>query len=72
VPGGQTRLDYVYHAGITGRVVSFGHRMLDSVTNILISSFFESFEERLTGKRGVPRLISLFRRLALLLRSLIR
>jgi 2-furoyl-CoA dehydrogenase large subunit len=72
LPDGRTRLDYAYQAGITGRVVSFGHRMLDSVTNILVSSFFESFEARLTGKRGAPRLLAFFRRFVLLLRSLIR
>jgi 2-furoyl-CoA dehydrogenase large subunit len=72
LPDGQTRLDYVYRAGITGRVVSFGHRMLDSVTNILISSFFESFETRLTGKHGAPPVLAYLRRFMLLLRSLIR
>jgi len=72
LPDGRTRLDYTYHAGVTGRVVSFGHRMLDSVTGLLISRFFEGFEARLTGKRSGTRIRAMLRDLVLLLRSLVR
>lgn len=48
-PGGRTRLDYSYRATVSGKVASFGHRMLDSVTRVLIGSFFQSLEMRLTG-----------------------
>ncbi|HZV21893.1 MAG TPA: SRPBCC domain-containing protein, partial [Hyphomicrobiales bacterium] len=68
----QTRLDYTYRAGITGRVVSFGHRMLDAVTGLLISSFFEGLEGRLGGRKGLSRLRTLWRSLLLLLRGLRR
>ncbi len=71
LPDGKTRLAYTYQAGISGRVVSFGHRMLDSVTAILISSFFEALESRLTGHRG-SRFVSAIRNLVRLLRSYIR
>ena len=70
LPDGRTRLGYTYQAGVTGRVVSFGHRMLDSVTGLLISRFFEGFEARLTGKRGGSQIRAILRDLLLLLRSL--
>jgi 2-furoyl-CoA dehydrogenase large subunit len=72
MPDGRTKLDYTYRAGVTGRVVSFGHRMLDSVTGLLISRFFEGLEARLTGKRGGSGIRAMLRDLALLLRSLVR
>lgn len=37
---GGTRLHYSYRAGVSGKVAGFGHRMLDSVTRVLIGSFF--------------------------------
>jgi 2-furoyl-CoA dehydrogenase large subunit len=72
LPDGRTKLDYIYRAGVTGRVVSFGHRMLDSVTGLLISRFFEGFEARLTGKGGRLGVRAMLRDLVLLLRSLVR
>ncbi len=69
---GRTRLDYTYHAGVTGRVVSFGHRMLDSVTALLIARFFEGFEARLSGKKAGLHFGSLLRDFVMLVRSLIR
>jgi 2-furoyl-CoA dehydrogenase large subunit len=72
LPDGRTRLDYTYQAGVTGRVVSFGHRMLDSVTGLLISRFFEGFEARLTGKRSGIRVRAMLRDFLLLLRTFVR
>jgi 2-furoyl-CoA dehydrogenase large subunit len=72
LPDGRTKLDYSYRAGVTGRVVSFGHRMIDSVTGLLISRFFAGFEAQLTGKRGGLRVRAMVRDLVLLLRSLVR
>jgi 2-furoyl-CoA dehydrogenase large subunit len=72
LPDGRTKLDYSYRAGVTGRVVSFGHRMLGSVTALLISRFFEGLEARLTGKRRGFSARAMLRDLALVLRSLIR
>jgi 2-furoyl-CoA dehydrogenase large subunit len=72
LPDGRTKLDYSYRAGVTGRVVSFGHRMLDSVAGLLITRFFEGFDARLAGKRGGPHLRAMLRDLVLLLRSLVR
>jgi 2-furoyl-CoA dehydrogenase large subunit len=69
---GRTKLDYSYQAGVTGKAVSFGHRMLDSVTSLLIARFFEGFEARLTGKRGGLRFRAMLRDLVLVLRSLLR
>jgi 2-furoyl-CoA dehydrogenase large subunit len=72
LPDGRTMLGYTYQAGVTGRAVSFGHRMLGSVTALLISRFFEGLEARLTGKRSGFSLRTMLRDLALLLRSLVR
>jgi 2-furoyl-CoA dehydrogenase large subunit len=72
LPDGRTKLDYTYHAGMTGRVVSFGHRMLDSVTALLISRFFEGLEARFSGKQRGQRFRAMLRDLLLILRSLVR
>jgi 2-furoyl-CoA dehydrogenase large subunit len=72
LPDGRTKLDYTYQAGVTGRVVSFGHRMLDSVTALLIFRFFEAFEAQLAGKRRGVRFRAMLRDLLLILRSLVR
>jgi 2-furoyl-CoA dehydrogenase large subunit len=72
LPDGRTKLDFSYRAGVTGRVVSFGHRMLGSVTALLISRFFDGLEARLTGKRRGFSIRAMLRDLALLLRSLVR
>jgi 2-furoyl-CoA dehydrogenase large subunit len=69
---GRTKLDYSYRAGVTGRAVSFGHRMLGSVTALLISRFFEGLEARLTGKRGGSQIRAMLHDLFRLLRSLAR
>lgn len=65
---GRSRLHYDYQAGVSGKVAGFAHRMLDSVTRVLIASFFESLETRLTGQRR-GWLPSLIHRLGLLLRA---
>jgi 2-furoyl-CoA dehydrogenase large subunit len=72
LPEGRTKLDYAYQAGVTGRVVSFGHRMLDGVTRLLISRFFEGLDARLTGERRGFSVRTALRDLLLLLRSLVR
>jgi 2-furoyl-CoA dehydrogenase large subunit len=58
---GHTRLTYEYRAAVSGKVAGFGHRMLDSVTKVLISSFFQSLDATLTGKKMSPLGQILFR-----------
>lgn len=69
--GGRTELAYSYKAGVTGKVVSFGHRMLNSVISLLINAFFEGLENRLGGNKDIlSRLRSILRNAALLLRGM--
>jgi 2-furoyl-CoA dehydrogenase large subunit len=38
---GMTKLSYVYRANVSGRLASFGHRMLDGVVRLLLATFFD-------------------------------
>jgi 2-furoyl-CoA dehydrogenase large subunit len=49
----ETAIDYRYSADVGGRVASLGHRMLGSVTKVLIGQFFVRFSNHFGGVRGV-------------------
>jgi carbon monoxide dehydrogenase subunit G len=38
---GITTLSYEYCANVSGRLASFGHRMLDGVVRVLLATFFD-------------------------------
>jgi 2-furoyl-CoA dehydrogenase large subunit len=47
---GTTTLSYVYRASVSGRLASFGHRMLDGVVRLLLATFFEGLRAVLLGE----------------------
>jgi 2-furoyl-CoA dehydrogenase large subunit len=46
---GATTLSYVYRANVSGRLASFGHRMLDGVVRLLLATFFDRLRAVLSG-----------------------
>jgi 2-furoyl-CoA dehydrogenase large subunit len=48
---GATTLSYAYRANVSGRLVSFGHRMLDGVVRLLLATFFDRLRAVLSGDR---------------------
>ncbi|MBV9628658.1 MAG: molybdopterin-dependent oxidoreductase, partial [Xanthobacteraceae bacterium] len=47
---GMTKLSYVYRANVSGRLASFGHRMLDGVVRLLLATFFDRLRAVLSGE----------------------
>jgi 2-furoyl-CoA dehydrogenase large subunit len=47
---GATTLSYAYRANMSGRLASFGHRMLDGVVRLLLATFFERLRAVLSGE----------------------
>jgi 2-furoyl-CoA dehydrogenase large subunit len=46
---GTTTLSYAYRANVSGRLASFGHRMLDGVVRLLLATFFDRLRAVLSG-----------------------
>jgi 2-furoyl-CoA dehydrogenase large subunit len=46
---GTTTLSYAYRASVSGRLASFGHRMLDGVVRLLLATFFDRLRAVLSG-----------------------
>jgi 2-furoyl-CoA dehydrogenase large subunit len=44
-----TTLSYAYRANVSGRLASFGHRMLDGVVRLLLATFFDRLRAVLSG-----------------------
>jgi 2-furoyl-CoA dehydrogenase large subunit len=64
---GRTELTYRYNADVGGKIASVGQRVLNTVTKVLISQFFQSFERRLKrgqgGSSGSNRLFAMLGRI---------
>lgn len=45
-----TTLSYAYRANVSGRLASFGHRMLDGVVRLLLATFFDRLRAVLLGE----------------------
>jgi 2-furoyl-CoA dehydrogenase large subunit len=46
---GTTTLSYAYRANVSGRLASFGHRMLGGVVRLLLATFFDRLRTVLSG-----------------------
>ncbi len=62
-PDGGTRLDYVYDAGIGGKVASIGGRLLDGAAKVIIGQFFSALARHASGGKGPAPATGLLSRL---------